>query len=120
MTTAKSFDICEILKLLPHRYPFLLVDRVLLIDEESMKLTAVKNVTFNEPFFPGHFPGMPTMPGVLQLEAPAQAAGPLAVHNSGFRPRARLVLNFAGLDHSTSTSPPVTGHHLLYQTTAPK
>src|SRR3546814_7804890 len=53
MTTAKSFDICEILKLLPHRYPFLLVDRVLLIDEESMKLTAVKNVTFNEPFFPG-------------------------------------------------------------------
>src|SRR3546814_1266409 len=50
MTTAKSFDICEILKLLPHRYPFLLVDRVLLIDEESMKLTAVKNVTFNEPF----------------------------------------------------------------------
>src|SRR3546814_8992504 len=67
------FDICEILKLLPHRYPFLLVDRVLLIDEESMKLTAVKNVTFNEPFFPGHFPGMPTMPGVLQLEALARS-----------------------------------------------
>src|SRR3546814_10614114 len=103
------FDICEILKLLPHRYPFLLVDRVLLIDEESMKLTAVKNVTFNEPFFPGHFPGMPTMPGVLQLEALAQAAGLLAIHKSGLRAGDGLVLYFAGIDNCRFKRPVVPG-----------
>jgi 3-hydroxymyristoyl/3-hydroxydecanoyl-(acyl carrier protein) dehydratase len=69
------FDIGEILKLLPHRYPFLLVDRVLSIEEDGRVLTAIKNVTYNEPFFPGHFPGLPTMPGVLILEAMAQACG---------------------------------------------
>jgi 3-hydroxyacyl-[acyl-carrier-protein] dehydratase len=62
-------DIRTILELLPHRYPFLLVDRVL--SHEGDRLTALKNVTFNEPFFPGHFPGVPTMPGVLILEAMA-------------------------------------------------
>ncbi|MFP5306949.1 MAG: 3-hydroxyacyl-ACP dehydratase FabZ, partial [Gammaproteobacteria bacterium] len=72
------YDINEILKLLPHRYPFLLVDRVLSVDAEGRVLTALKNVTFNEPFFPGHFPGLPTMPGVIILEAMAQACGILA------------------------------------------
>ncbi len=64
-------DIRKILELLPHRSPFLLVDRVLEHDDE--RLVALKNVTYNEPFFPGHFPGVPTMPGVLMLEALAQA-----------------------------------------------
>ena len=64
-------DIREILKVLPHRYPFLLVDRVLEADERRFK--ALKNVTFNEPHFQGHFPGAPIMPGVLQIEALAQA-----------------------------------------------
>ena len=92
-TTTTSFDICEILKLLPHRYPFLLVDRVLAIDEEKMTLTAIKNVTYNEPFFPGHFPGLPTMPGVLQIEAMAQAAGILLIRRSNTEGKTALFMS---------------------------
>ena len=69
-----AMNVEEIMKLLPHRYPMLLVDRVLECDDEK-RIVAVKNVTVNEPFFQGHFPGMPIMPGVLQLEAMAQAGG---------------------------------------------
>src|SRR5881628_1697530 len=67
-------DIHQILKKLPHRYPFLLVDRVLEIDKSQQRIRALKNVTMNEPFFTGHFPKRPVMPGVLMLEALAQAA----------------------------------------------
>ena len=70
-------NLAEIMKVLPHRYPFLLVDRILEIEGDK-KITALKNVTFNEPFFPGHFPGYPVMPGVLILEAMAQAGGVMA------------------------------------------
>ena len=70
-----SYGIDRILQLLPHRYPFLLVDRVLEAAEDGHHLVAVKNVTFNEPFFQGHFPGNPIMPGVLHIEAIAQACG---------------------------------------------
>lgn len=69
-----GLDINEILRILPHRYPFLLVDRILETDMEN-RIVGLKNVTVNEPFFPGHFPGQPVMPGVLQLEAMAQVAG---------------------------------------------
>jgi 3-hydroxyacyl-[acyl-carrier-protein] dehydratase len=72
-----NFDITKIMELLPHRYPFLLVDRVTAV-EPGASLSAIKNVTFNEPFFQGHFPGQPIMPGVLLLEAMAQATGLLA------------------------------------------
>ena len=72
---AEQLDIRQILNLVPHRYPFALVDRVLNIDHEAQEITAVKNVTINEPFFQGHFPGNPVMPGVLQLEAMAQVSG---------------------------------------------
>ena len=68
-----SFGIDKILELLPHRYPFLLVDRVLEAADDGSRLVAIKNMTFNEPFFQGHFPGQPIMPGVLQIEAIAQA-----------------------------------------------
>ncbi|TVS11335.1 MAG: 3-hydroxyacyl-[acyl-carrier-protein] dehydratase FabZ [Wenzhouxiangella sp.] len=79
MTDPKTVDIERILDLLPHRYPFLLVDRVLDYQFDPVpQLRALKNVTFNEPFFQGHFPGHPVMPGVLILEAMAQAAGCLA------------------------------------------
>ena len=71
-----AMDVNEIMRLLPHRYPMLLVDKVLECDDEKW-IVAVKNVTANEPFFQGHFPGQPVMPGVLQLEAMAQAAGVL-------------------------------------------
>ena len=69
-----TFDIQEILDLLPHRYPFLLIDRVVEF-ERGKRLVAIKNVTINEPFFQGHFPGYPIMPGVLVVEAMAQAGG---------------------------------------------
>lgn len=70
-----SYDIDEILKILPHRYPFLLVDRVTDCDFENKTIAAIKNVSVNEPFFQGHFPGNPIMPGVMQLEALAQVGG---------------------------------------------
>lgn len=68
-------DINDIMGILPHRYPFLLVDRITELDLEGQKITGYKNLTFNEPFFQGHFPGEPIMPGVKQLEAMAQVAG---------------------------------------------
>ncbi len=73
MTNIEDLDIHKILELLPHRYPFMLVDRVLEYEEES--IVALKNITYNEPFFTGHFPNNPVMPGVLMVEALAQAAG---------------------------------------------
>ncbi|WP_043114653.1 3-hydroxyacyl-ACP dehydratase FabZ [Solimonas soli] len=113
-TTTPTFDICQILKLLPHRYPFLLVDRVTAIDAEKMTLTAIKNVTFNEPFFPGHFPGLPTMPGVLQIEALAQACGLLAIHKSGLSAKDGLVLYFAGIDNCRFKRPVTPGDTLTF------
>ena len=85
-----GFDVVEVLKRLPHRYPLLLVDRVkeLVIDE---RIHAVKAVSFNEDFFQGHFPGSPIMPGVLQIEALAQAAGVLAVESLGLAGSGKLV-----------------------------
>jgi beta-hydroxyacyl-ACP dehydratase FabZ len=68
-------DVNEILGILPHRYPFMLVDRITELDVEEMRIAGYKNLTFNEPFFQGHFPGEPIMPGVKQLEAMAQVAG---------------------------------------------
>ncbi len=80
-STATTMDIAEIMATLPHRYPFLLVDRVVAMDETS--ITGLKNVTINEPFFPGHFPHEPIMPGVLQVEAMAQTAGLWAMKKMG-------------------------------------
>ena len=76
MAAESALKLEQILELLPHRYPFLLIDRVLELTED--KVVALKNVTFNEPYFQGHFPGAPVMPGVLQIEAMAQTGGILA------------------------------------------
>jgi beta-hydroxyacyl-ACP dehydratase FabZ len=83
----------QILGLLPHRYPFLLVDRVLELTDD--KIVALKNVTFNEPYFQGHFPGVPVMPGVLQIEAMAQAGGLLASRVVTFDPSTHVMLFMA-------------------------
>src|ERR1051326_2576387 len=83
----------QILGLLPHRYPFLLIDRVL--EASSERVRALKNVTFNEPYFQGHFPGAPVMPGVLQIEAMAQAGGILAVQSVEFDPATHVMLFMA-------------------------
>ena len=90
-------DIHEILKRLPHRYPFLLVDRVLEL-ETGKRIRALKNVTINEPFFTGHFPYRPVMPGVLMLEAMAQAAALMAFDSLGVLPDDQTVFYFAGID----------------------
>lgn len=97
MNQRTTFDIRDIMRLLTHRYPFLLVDRVTNY-QKGKSLTAIKNVTYNEQFFTGHFPLVPTMPGVLMLEALAQACGLLAVLDSGVRPESGHILYFAGVD----------------------
>lgn len=90
-----TFDIQEILELLPHRYPFLLIDRVVEFDPKQ-RLVAIKNVTINEPFFQGHFLGAPIMPGVLVIEAMAQAGAVLMMHE--FEDRASKLAVFTGID----------------------
>jgi len=92
-------DIHEILKFLPHRYPFLLIDRVVEI-EMGVSLTAIKNVTMNESFFAGHFPNRPVMPGVLILEAMAQAGAVLAYKSTNTSPESGALFYFAGIDNA--------------------
>jgi 3-hydroxyacyl-[acyl-carrier-protein] dehydratase len=99
-------DIVEIMKLLPHRYPFLLVDRVVEM-ERKKRIVAIKNITINEPFFPGHFPGYPIMPGVLLLEALAQA-GCILVMVELADPTEKLIV-FTGVEHARFRRPALPG-----------
>ncbi len=103
-------DILDILRSVPHRYPFLLIDRVLEIVPGS-KIVALKNVTINEPFFPGHFPGAPVMPGVLIVEAMAQAGAALILHDMDDRD-GKLVY-FAGIDGARFRRAVVPGDQLI-------
>lgn len=105
-------DIHKILKQLPHRYPFLLVDRVLAI-EKGRHITALKNVTINEPFFQGHFPQRPVMPGVLMLEALAQAAALLAFDALDAAPEDGSIYYFAGIDNARFKRPVEPGDQLI-------
>ena len=105
-------DIHKILKQLPHRYPFLLVDRVLAIDK-GKTIRALKNVTMNEPFFQGHFPHRPVMPGVLMLEALAQAAALLAFDALDASPSDDTVYYFAGIDGARFKRPVEPGDQLI-------
>jgi 3-hydroxyacyl-[acyl-carrier-protein] dehydratase len=104
-------DINEIIQYLPHRYPFLLIDRVLEI-ELGKSLVAIKNVTINEPFFTGHFPGMPVMPGVLILEALAQATCVLAYKSTDSKPSDEYLYLFAGIDNARFKRVVVPGDQL--------
>ena len=88
-----ELDVRQLLNLLPHRYPFLMVDRVVKIDADNTKLRAIKNITINEPYFSGHYPGRPIMPGVLQIEAMAQAAGILMLIRCGGEGKVPLFIN---------------------------
>jgi beta-hydroxyacyl-ACP dehydratase FabZ len=107
----KKYDIQAIMEFLPHRYPFILVDRILdLVPGE--KITALKNVTINEPFFQGHFPSFPIMPGVLIAEAMAQAAGVLALESMPAEKKGQPVF-FMGLDKVKFRKPVVPGDQLL-------
>jgi 3-hydroxyacyl-[acyl-carrier-protein] dehydratase len=109
-----NMSIHEILEYLPHRYPFLLIDRVL--DYEAGKwLRAVKNVSMNEPFFPGHFPQRPVFPGVLIMEALAQATGILAFKTQGSRPDGKSLYYFAGIDNCRFKQPVEPGDQLILE-----
>ena len=105
-------DIHQILKKLPHRYPFLLVDRVLEI-EKGKRIRALKNVTINEPFFMGHFPKRPVMPGVLMLEALAQAAAILSFATEDSEPDDNTVYYFAAIDGARFKRPVEPGDQLI-------
>lgn len=106
-----SLDIRGILEHLPHRYPFLLVDRVLSL-EKGKKIVAIKNVSINEPYFVGHFPYLPVMPGVLQIEALAQAAGILSFQTMDRKSDANSVYYFVGIDEARFKRPVVPGDQL--------
>lgn len=107
-----SMDIHEILDHLPHRYPFVLIDRVLEM-ELSKEITAIKNVTINEPFFPGHFPYHPVMPGVLIVEAMAQAAAVLSFKTMDIKPSEESVYYFAGIDSARFKKPVSPGDQIV-------
>lgn len=109
----KTIDITEIMKLLPHRYPFILIDRVIEL-VEGEKIIALKNVTINEPFFPGHFPGAPIMPGVLIIEAMAQAGGILFAVSQPEEKRGGPVY-FMGMDKVKFRKPVVPGDQLIFE-----
>ena len=112
MTDSIQLDIMKILERLPHRYPFLLVDRVLEC-RAGHSIRALKNVTYNEPFFPGHFPTRPVMPGVMIIEALAQTAGILAFVTSGIVPNATTRFYFVGIDKARFRKPVEPGDQLL-------
>jgi beta-hydroxyacyl-ACP dehydratase FabZ len=104
-------EIGDILEVMPHRYPFLLIDRVLEMDDTSIR--AIKNVTFNEPHFLGHFPGVPVMPGVLIVEAMAQAGGFLLL--SGVEDREGKLIYFTGIDNCRFRKPVVPGDTITFE-----
>ena len=110
MTTTenKTMDICEIKSYLPHRYPLLLVDRVISY-EEGKNITAIKNVTVNEEFFNGHFPHKPVMPGVLMIEAMAQTAALLSFKTMNLKPDENSVVYFVGIDNARFKRPVIPG-----------
>jgi len=107
-------DIQHILRKLPHRYPFLLVDRVLEF-EKDVRIKALKNVTMNEPFFTGHFPARPVMPGVLMLEAMAQAAALLSFESMDTEPGDDTVVYFVGIDGARFKRPVGPGDQLILE-----
>jgi 3-hydroxyacyl-[acyl-carrier-protein] dehydratase len=106
-----AIDVRGILEYLPHRYPFLLIDRVLEL-EAGKRIVAIKNVTINEPYFVGHFPHIPVMPGVLMIEALAQAAGVLSFETLGRKSDPGSVFYFVGIDGARFKRPVVPGDQL--------
>lgn len=110
--TGDEFDVQEIMRLLPHRYPFLLIDRVLEC-EPGKEIVALKNVTINEPYFGGHFPNFPVMPGVLIVEAMAQASALLAFKTFDLELSETNVFYFVGIDGARFKKPVTPGDRLI-------
>jgi len=112
-----EMDVYEVLSRLPHRFPMLLIDRVLEC-EPGKRIVALKNVSINEPYFAGHFPGVPIMPGVLILEAMAQAAGLLAFSTLGLQADGQSLYYFAGIDRARFKRPVKPGDQLRIEVQA--
>lgn len=110
-----TYDINEIHAILPHRYPFLLVDKIIDLEPRT-RIVGIKQVTINEPFFQGHFPGAPVMPGVLQIEALAQVGAILALRE--FEDRDKRIPFFSGIDKARFRKPVVPGDTLTLEVTA--
>ncbi len=108
-------DVLEIMEVLPHRYPFLLIDRILELDLENLKIKAIKNVTINEEFFLGHFPNFPVMPGVLIIEAMAQAGAYLMMKKAGATQNENFTVLFAGIENAKFRKPVVPGDQILFE-----
>lgn len=115
-TTETNLDINKILELLPHRYPILLIDRVLEV-VPGERVRALKNVSVNEPFFPGHYPHFPVMPGVLIIEAMAQASAILAFKTMEIKPDENSVYYFVGIDGARFKKPVTPGDQLIIEST---
>jgi 3-hydroxyacyl-[acyl-carrier-protein] dehydratase len=111
-----TMDIVEIMSILPHRYPFLLIDRVLEIERHT-RIVALKNVTMNEPHFTGHFPDYPIMPGVLQIEAMAQAGGALLLTEFSLEEREKKLMVFTGIEAARFRRPVTPGDQLRIEVT---
>lgn len=111
---AQTVDIAEIMSILPHRYPFLLIDRILEIERKT-RIVAIKNITFNEPQFTGHFPDYPIMPGVLMIEAIAQAGGALLLNEIPDRDQKLMV--FTGIDDCKFRKPVIPGDQVRIEVT---
>jgi len=109
-------DISEIMQYIPHRYPFLLVDRVISI-KPGKNIVAIKNVTINEPFFVGHFPNQPIMPGVMILEALAQTSAILSFKSDNFKVNDDSVYYLVGIDNARFKKPVVVGDQLMLHAT---
>lgn len=112
-----TMSITEIMKYLPHRYPMLLVDRVLEISEDGKRIVGLKNVSANEQFFQGHFPGAPVMPGVLIVEAMAQCSALLGLREMSDEERAKKLFLFGGIDKARFRRPVVPGDQLILECT---
>ena len=107
----------EIKEYLPHRYPFLLIDRVVSFEKDK-RIVALKNVTINEPFFPGHFPHVSVMPGVLVVEAMAQAAAVLSLRSLGHKNDGKWVYYFVGIDGARFKRPVTPGDQVIFEVEA--
>lgn len=105
-------DVMKVMEVLPHRYPFLLIDRILELDLENQKVVALKNVTYNEPFFVGHFPSNPVMPGVLIIEAMAQAGAYMMLKKAEIENGTVL---FASIEEAKFRKPVVPGDQIIFE-----